>query len=482
MPGRRGFGRFAFRVYSAAYVAVLGVGVLSDLSHRAGTHPMQPRSAALIALGLLAGTAIVAATGRRAVALRVSEAELQLSLLSPRPRRDTLRRTTLRSLGLCVAVCGFGGLVAVALSNGSGGGTDAALSVVCFASGIGGLAFGVHLLVAEQRGRPLTVAALAVALTLVADVVRERGRSVLTTAVRQALTGGSWLVVLVVSALASLVVWVAWQDSERLSLERIGAGSATSDGASLAVAGNDIRSLLLVTRAVGARAWRTKPLFRVSTAFALSAPATTRTLRFIARWRLSRWVTVLSTIATATVLLTSGSPSFARLALVALLLWALGLALNEPFAQEHDRRDRLRLLPQARSLELRLLGSSTCTTFIVLLPALWVRLPVATAACLATAAAAAATVASGVSFRSEWKLLLDPKLAGQPPEAIAAQMLYKLSRPGIAAAVCLTGWQAGATGVTLAAPGLLCLAALGAAILTDDFDRLRRITIGALAR
>jgi len=163
-------------------------------------------------------------------------------------------------------------------------------------------------------------------------------------------------------------------------------------------------------------------------------------------------------------------------ALAALVLWALGLALNEPLAQEHDRKDRLSLLPNARSVEYRHIGVGWAVAFICQTPSTVIAMGghAPTAIGLAAAAASAATVAAAVSLRATWKPLLDPRSLGLPPEAIASKIIYELARPGLAAFVCLAFWRLGVSGLAVAAPGVVAMGVLLAWIGTDGFNSARR--------
>jgi hypothetical protein len=475
VAGRRTLGQFAFHVYAALYVAILGLGVLRDLagaSVRPETVPL--RAAAVAGIALVGILAAAGWTGRTAVALRTTPAELQLSLLSPAPRPKTLQRTFLAGLGISSTITAALGLVLMVLSPAQFGGLPLAgrFAFLTFSAGTGALAFGVHVLVAERRGKPLTIAGIAVAATLLADALRRHGQSMLTSSVRGVVTKSPLPALVGVLGLAGVAGWIAWRQAERLPLERIATGTNLSDGASVAFAGNDVRSLALILRRFGASP-RPRPLFSVPGGFALRFPMAARSLRSVARWRLGRWMTVLALTALVTALLTSGAPSTERAALAALLLWALGLTFQEPLAQEHDRRDRLNLLPNAKSVELRAVGFGFLLTFVVLGAAFGTQIRTLSAVYLAVAATAAATVASTLSLRSTWKLLIGPEALGMPPEAIAGQVLFRLSRPGVVGFLCLTTWRLGSSGIVVVLPGSAILVALAAAIGTDNFERLR---------
>lgn len=484
MAGRRKYKGLAFRIYSAAYIAIIGAGLIGDVTSGSGPPISSTRTSALVGLTVVAVVVVAGISGRNAVALRPTAAEVQLTLLSPAPRQVGLRRSAAVGVAGSALAVVAGALVAMTLAPSHFAGLSAVgvTGFIGFAGGVGALAFAAHLLVAEGRHKLISVAGVAVTLTLAADVMRASGQTAVTALLRRLLAGSPLPALAAISILAGPAGWVAWRGIERLSLERIARGADASELASFALAGNDVRSFALVLRSFGRPPWRDKPLFTVPTGFALRYPAAARSLRCVARWRSSRWIAVAILSAVTVALLTSGAPSITRAALAALLLWALGLAVSEPLAEENDRQDRLALLPDANLVELRLIGVSAVIAFSVLFVSLATQLPIVTALGLAVAATSAAVVSSSMSLRSTWKLLMNPDLLGQPPEAIAGQMLYKLTRPAIVAFVCLVGWRTQQPGFVVAMPGLLVFAALIAAIASDNFRRPRAWLLSAVVR
>jgi len=462
----------AFQLYAAAYIAVLGVDVLDDVSRASVRSAELGRPLpVLIAIGAVSLIVLAGVAGRVGVALRPSAAEVQFSLLSSTLRERSLARAVRSALGLSVTAAVALGVVVMVLCPAQFGavGIGGRMAYLAFAGGVGALALAVHLLVAERRVTPLAIAGLAVATTFVADIANGIHRSLTS-------------VLVPTLGLGAVGLWHASRNAERIPLERVARGSFALDSAALAVAGNDVRSLMLALRNFGESPWRSRSRFEVPTALAVRFPVTARTVRSVARWRLSRWVGIAALVLGITGMCTSGERSLTRAALAALLLWALGLYLNEPLAQEHDRRDRLASLPNARSVEVRHVVVGWATTFGVLVPAFATRLPFAASVFLGVAGASAATVAAAMSLRSTWTLLLNPRHIGMPPELVAGHMLYKLARPALVALVCLGSWRAGVVGIGVALPGMCAVAVLLAWVATNNFERARTSFAGLVFR
>ena len=479
--GRSWWSRAGFRIYAAAYLAVLVYGFFGDLNRgRVQPETISGRVlgiAGVVVVGLVAGVGLA---GRAAVALRPSSAEVQYSLLSPVPRRRSLSRSIRASLTLSsiAAVVAMVALMLICTAQFSGLSLASAVAYLVAAAGVGVIGFGVHLLVAEGRGKPLAWAGVAVALTLASDIANGSARSPVAGAVRSLRGDAAVASIAAVYAVGGLLVWLGTRQAERIALEAIARGADVADRASVALSGNDLRTLLVLYRSLGARAWREAPLFRLPRAASLRWPVLTRSLRGIARWRATRWLFVAASAAGVGALLSVQPVSIRTTALAALVLWAFGLALNEPLAQEHDRADRLALLPNARSVEYRHIGVGWAVAFIWLTPSTVIALAghatITTAIGVAAAAASGATVAAAVSFRATWKPLLNPQSLGLPPEAIASKIIYELARPGLAAFVCLAFWRLGVSGLAVAAPGVIAMGALLAWIATDGFNSTRR--------
>jgi hypothetical protein len=458
---RAGIGEYLYRLYTAAYFLVLAFALLGDINGT-GAHvvAVTQRASAFAGAAVGALTVAFALSGYRAVALRPTPAETQLALLSPTPRTATLARATAFSAS-SVAIAGAFATVGLMLASPfefGGLGVGRQLGYVACAAGVSVAAFGAHLLVAERRARSFTIAAgAALAALSVVDIVTNRGIGPLTTAVETLRTGPAAVVVIGSWLLATALVGISARGAERLPMELIARGANVADRATFAIAGNDLRSLLLLQRSLGAQAWRTRPLFRLSRRAGRQRPVMVRAIRCIARWRYGRWLTVLAAAAGASALLTVPRPTLRTLALAAVVLWAAGLVLGEPFAQENDRADRLVLLPAPRRLEAQHVLISWTLTFVLLsvtlLAAPWVHVAVISSIALAVAGASAAMCAATITYRHKWALVANPAMVGMDPYGgIGGIIIVKVLWPAIVACVSLLGVRAGAP----AAPAALC--------------------------
>ena len=339
---RSGWGEYAYRIYAAAYFAVLGFALLGDLSgHRTTPLAITPRASALA--GLAAGVAILAMglSGYRAVAIRPTPAEIQFDILSPVPRRRTLTRPTAFS----ATSAAIGGavlmLITMLTSPKQFGGLTVGRQVgyLAFAAGTAVAGFAAHLIVAERARRSVLVTLVLAALGLSAyDAISGHEVAPLTVAIEWLRDGPALVTIVGVWALGIAGIVTATRRAERLPVELIARGADVLDKATFALAGNDFRSLLLLQRSI-TNAWRDRPLIRFSSSLARRFPVTIRALRGLARWRYGRvFVLVASALGSATML--ADEPTIRTLALAAAALWVLGLVLAEPFAQENDRRGR----------------------------------------------------------------------------------------------------------------------------------------------
>ncbi|MDP1859690.1 MAG: hypothetical protein Q8K82_13525 [Gemmatimonadaceae bacterium] len=432
---------------------------------------------ALVVVGVVATAGFAA---RTTTALRPSSAEIQLAILSPVSRRRSLARPVASAVKVASGVTAVAMLAVMLVFSEqfSGIRVTTQLAVLAAAGGLGVIAFATHLLVAERRGKPLTLAGAAIAATILVDVYANSAAAPLVRVVRALRGDAALMAVFATYAVGAVLIRIAMRDAERIKLESIRRGSDATDRAAVAVAGNDLRSILLAHRSLGLRGWRERPLLRIPVSIATRWPVAVRGIRGLVRWRASRWVFVAGNVVAISLLLGVRPVSLRTTALAALVLWSLGLALNEPFAQEHDRADRLALLPNARSVELRHIGFSGALTFGLLGAALGIVLygdaSVWTVIGLAGAAASGATVAAVVSLRAAWKPLLDPNMLGWQPEAIGARIAFQIARPGIYAFLCLGFWRVGMTGIAVITPGLVAMTLLIAWVTTDGFRDLRR--------
>lgn len=472
---------FAFRLYVAGYIAVIAFALLQDLSGGdAASLALTPRVSGVAALLVVGAVAAAGFAARTTAALRPSAAEIQLTLLSPVLRRTSLARsvTAAVKVAACVSVVVMFTVMLIFTEQFSGVRLTTNLAFLGAAGGVGVIAFGTHLLMAERRGKPLTLAGVAIAATVLVDVSAGSAASPVVRAVRALRGDAALMVVIATYAIGAILVRIALRDAERIKLESIRRGVDASDRAVVAAAGNDLRSLLLVYRSLGARGWRDRPVVRITASAASRWPVAVRAVRGMARWRVGRWAFVALNVVAIGLLLDVQPVSLRTTALAALVLWSLGLALNEPFAQEHDRSDRLALLPNSRSVELRHIGVSGVVTFALLTAVFSIVLQGDASAWsvigLAGAAASGAAVAAVVSLRAAWKPLLDPNMLGWQPEVIATRILFQIARPAIYAFLCLGFWRAGMTGIALITPGLVAMALLAAWVATDGFCDVRR--------
>ncbi|MBA2607643.1 MAG: hypothetical protein H0U92_01730, partial [Actinobacteria bacterium] len=239
--------------------------------------------------------------------------------------------------------------------------------------------------------------------------------------------------------------------------------SDLADRASVALVGNDLRTLLMLQRSMGAQPWRSRPRVRFSPALARRFPVLLRALRGIARWRVYRWLVFL-TISTSIGALLRVHPATARtIGLASFALWILGLVLCEPIAQEHDRTDRLMLLPQPRNIEYRHIAVSWSVTFVWLLAVMTVaardRVDAASIVGIAAAAATAATVAASISFRRVWKSLVK-ETALYAPDFGGFSLMISVLWPALVAAACLSPWASDRTGLALVGPSIVVMTGL----------------------
>ncbi|MEY2424831.1 MAG: hypothetical protein QOI61_403 [Actinomycetota bacterium] len=475
--GVRGqLGRVAFRLYVAAYCVVFGLGFLKDLGGDvARPIDIAPRTSAIAGALITAVVIVVASFGRSAVALRPSSAEVQLALLSPAPRTLTLARSIGVTSTASIVAAGAVALALMLTSAAQFAGLNVAvqLAYVAFAASVGFIAFGAHLLVAERRYRlPLAAVALALAVLAGADVVRASSISPFTFLVRALRSGAPLLSVVGPAALGGVLAWRANADAERIPFEKVSRGSDLADRAEIALAGNDVRTLLMLQRSLGALPWRPRPRIRVGARFARRFPVLGRSLRAIARWRAYRWLFVLTTSAAIGALLRVHPANIRTIALAAVSLWFLGFVFCEPLAQEHDRTDRLALLPKSRGIEYRHVTVSWCLTFVWLLPVLVVglhgRASAASTLALAAAGAVAATASAAISFRRPWKLLTDrPSAYAGAPEAAGTAILVSVLWPAAVAAICLAPWSRNASGLTIVVPAVIVAVGLALWIAKD---------------
>ncbi|MEY2396828.1 MAG: hypothetical protein QOJ00_2 [Actinomycetota bacterium] len=467
MAGRaaRGqLGRVAYTLYVTAYFAVLGFGLVGDLAgEHARAQTITPRASA-VAGAVIAVIVIVAAqVGRTAVALRPSPAEVQYALLSPMSRQSSLARATGLSVVASMIGTAVAALVLMITSAPQFGGLSVGiqLSYVAFAAGVGLVAFALHLLVAERRWRaPLLALALLSLAASAYDVSRGAEVSPFTFAVRALREGAPALSVLGPFALGGVVLWLALARAEHIPLEMIGRGSDIADRAGVALLGNDLRTLLMLQRSMGAQPWRTRPHVRFGSRLARRFPVLMRALRGMARWRLYRWLMFL-TLSSAIGALLRVHPATARtIGLASFALWLLGLILCEPLAQENDRSDRLFLLPRSRTIEYRHVAVSWSITFVWLLAVSWAtvrdRTPALSIVAVAAAAASAATTAAAISYRREWKSVVKETSIFMPDMGSSA-LLISVLWPALVAAACLFPWASHQDGLVIAAPSAIVL-------------------------
>lgn len=470
MAGRaaRGqLGRVAYTLYVTAYFAILGFGFVGDLAgEHAHPQTITPRASAVAGAAIAVLVIVAAQVGRSAVALRPSPAEVQYALLSPMSRQSSLARPTGLSVVTSVIASAVAALILMLTSAPQFGGLSVGiqLSYVAFAAGVGLVTFAVHLLVAERRLRtPLLAVALLVIVASAYDVARGTEASPFTFGVRALREGAPALSVIGPFTLGGVLLWLALSHAENIPLEMVSRGSDIADRAGIALLGNDLRTLLMLQRSMGAQPWRGRPHVRFGSRLARRFPVLVRALRGIARWRLYRWM-MFAAISAAIGALLRVHPATARtIGLSAFALWILGLILCEPLAQENDRSDRLFLLPRSRTIEYRHVAVSWSITFLWLLAVLSVamgdRNPALSVVAIAGAAASAATTAAAISYRREWKSLVK-ETAFYTPDMGGSALLISVLWPALVAAVCLAPWASERDGVVIAAPSVVVLAGL----------------------
>lgn len=481
--GKGQLARVAYRIYVLMYFSVIGFGVLGDLRGKDPT-PLTITTKAsavggLCVLAVFVGSAIA---GRMAVALRPSPAEIQLALLSPLPRSQALARAT--GLSSTVAFVGGGAAMLVMMLGASAQFTGLTVAIqlayMGAAAGVTLVAFGLHLLVVERRYLvPMGVVTATLVVLSARDALVGSRLSPVTVAVIDVRRGAPAAIVIALFVVGAALVWLAIAGAERIPLEKVARGAGVADRAAVAIFGNDLRTIILLQRSVGAHTWTYRPPLRVPRQFALAFPVTARGLRNLARWRLVRWLFVVATAAGVAALLRVEPVSVRTVGLSAAVLWGLGLALGEPLAQEHDRADRLALLPEPHSIEYRHLAFSWAMAFVILGAALTTalhdRVDALSIFGLTCAAASAATVAGASTYRKVWKPLVGQGSAGMFPESAGIGIAFSVAKPAVFAFVSLAAWF-GSTGLVVAVPGFGVLACLVIWIRTDGFAPVKRAT------
>jgi hypothetical protein len=474
---REHVGRIAFRLYLSAYFAVVGFAFVGDLSGEDAKPLMiSPRTSALAGLVLVGVIATATLAGRVAVALRPAPAEVQLGLLSPVDRSETLARSISVMGTVAVVAGGFAAVVLmlVATPQFAGLSTWSQLGYVAFAGSAGLVVFSGHLLVAERRWRLQLAASVAVLIVLsVADVARATSVSPASTALQSLRDGRSFLSIVITLVFGLLLLWRATRNAESIELEKISRGGDVGDLAAVALSGNDIRSLLILQRSMTARPWRARPVVRVSSRVARRFPVFVRTLRNVARWRAYRCALVVA-LSGAIGALMRADPSARTVALAAVTLYALGLTACESFAQEHDRADRLALLPMAYSVEYRQLTSCFTLLFMwltgVLLIALAGSAGAATTVSLAGACATAATTSSAISARRVSKTL-GQNMAINMSAAAGSDIVLTVAWPVLVAFFCVAPWLRHPTPAGLLSTAGVAAACMYVWIRTGDAGR-----------
>ncbi|MEY2473790.1 MAG: hypothetical protein QOK28_3119 [Actinomycetota bacterium] len=448
-------GEIAYRLYVLAYGSVVGLAFLGDVrGNHAAAATIAPRTTALAGAALVALIVIAGSLGRRVVALRPSPADVQLALLSPSPRDDTLRSTIGVAASVAAVAAGVAAIVFmfVATPQFSGLSVGVELAYVAFGAAIGLLVYALHLVVAERRSLvPLGLIAGAVIVLCGVDVLSESARSPATLAVRSLRCGASPIAILATVGIGSALLWRARANAEDIETEMISRGGDLADHAAVALFGNDVRTLLILQRSMGSQPWRRRPLVHFPSAVAQRFPVLARTLRNIARWRGYRWLVMLSLTGALCGLLRVQPASARTTVLSAMCLWLLGLVSCESIAQEHDRADRLSLLPMERSIEFRQFAAAWSIEFVWLTAALLATRSrassILTLTCLAAACTTAATVAAAVTFRRVWKPVTSLEWMASP--APGAEIVITVLWPALVAFICLSGLLRGATGALL---------------------------------
>jgi hypothetical protein len=404
--------------------------------------------------------------------------------MSPRPRRTTLARPTEVSATAAIFAAGTAALALMLTSATQFAGLSVGIqfAYVAFAASVGLLAFAAHLLIAERWHLMwLLAAAVLLAAASAYDVAFASAVSPVTIAVRALRHSSPALAVLGPFAFGTVLVWRAVAAAESLPLEMIGRGSDVADRGAVALLGNDLRTLLMLQRSLGSHTWRARPRVRIRPRFARRYPVLARALRGIARWRVYRWVFVGAVSVAVGALLRIHPANIRTIGLAAAALWALGLAVCEPIAQEHDRTNRLNLLPMSRRLEVRHVAVSWSLIFgwmlALLAIALAGRADAVSVAGVAFAAATGATTAAAISFRHVWDPMLGKPAQVAFPETAAMGLLTTVLWPGLVVAICLAGWATHARGLGVAAPSIFVLAGLVFWIRTGGVaDFLRPVT------
>ena len=234
----RQLGAILYRLYVAALMLLFGFAFLGDLSGE-HAHPLVISTRASAAAGAVLVGVVFAATlvGRVAVALRPSSADVQLALLSPVDRSATLARPIGFTATASIFVAGGAALVLMLVASPQFAGLSVGIqfAYVAFASGMGLITYGGHLVVAQHRRHAFAVVGTALAGASVFDVAKESSWSPVTAALRG--VRGLAPVPAVAGALAIGVVaaWRALVDAEKIELERISRGGDLADHAAVAL-------------------------------------------------------------------------------------------------------------------------------------------------------------------------------------------------------------------------------------------------------
>jgi hypothetical protein len=431
-----------------AYLTVLAVGVVVFTAGSVvGDELVSPETASEAlrhgpaVAGLAAALVLVVGlrSGARGGPLTLEAAFVTHVLLSPLPRDVTLREPAMRQLRQSVVMGGGGGALAGLLAAqrlplehpplvlwGAVGGAV-----------LGAAATGAAMVVAGWPVPRPVVHLLSVGLVAgsVADIVAETAWSP-GSLFGRLLTGGfdvypvGFLAVPVAAALVVAGIAVVGGTSIESARRRAGLVSQLR----LAVARQDLRTVVLLQRRLAQDAARRRPWFPVPSGARL--PVFRRDLRSLARLPLVRVLRVLffCTVSVGAALATWRGTTV--LVLVAgLALWAAALDVIEPLAQELDHPDRWAGYPVAPGdlLTRHLVGPGLALAVVACIPigALAVAtepgpvLQTAAALLLPTCAAAVIGAAASIAMAP-----FDPaSMQNLMPETVGTQLVFRVSLP-----------------------------------------------------
>jgi hypothetical protein len=441
-------GDVAYQVYVTTLFSLFGVFTATGL---VGDEPVRRSTVDTVLahapawLGLAAALAFASGVriGSRGGPLAIEAPDVQHVLLAPIPRRDALRRPVLRTVlraTMWSALLGgiAGDLVAQRFP---GSDTSWIASGALVAASVAALAVGAALLVAGRSVPVIAPALLAAALVLwsVADVAGTGPTAPATHVGRIATWPLDFTSIgMVAPALALVLVGVAAQAIEGLSIERARRRTALIGQLRFAVTQQDLRTVLVLRRQLANEVPRRRGRFpALAGPVADRLPVLARDLASYARWpviRIARVAGFGAAIGLSLRGVWSGTTPLVLVAGAAAFLAALDAI--QPLAEDLDRPTRLRSFPRPEGwvlihhlagsgLTMLGVGGVALATAVAIDPSMRVA---GLGAIALVPAACAAVAGAAVSVISE-PLLDAASEAMVPPEVAGPRVLLRAAWP-----------------------------------------------------